>query len=314
MSTVSNNLSNYPRPLHFHNREEKEGLRLLNRLPGGIEEKPYTLFTIKPLTPTIGAEVEGLDLSNPLEKEVQAELNRAFLEWKVLFFRNQAITSEQHLTFARLWGELEVHPFYKPASQRQAKEIVQFARNKKQTGSENIWHADVTFRENPAKASVLRLIEVPPVGGDTLWADMGAAYDNLPESIKEQIEHLKAIHDFTPSFAHLLQPDELAAFQREFPAVEHPIVRTHPETGRKTLFVNPSFTTYIVGLETSEGEGLLQYLFRQAHIPEYQVRFRWEANSIAFWDNRATQHYAVSDYYPHIRKAERAAIIGDRPF
>ncbi len=314
MNTVSNNLSSYPRPLQFPNREVKEGPRLLKRLPNGVEEKPYTFFSIKPLTPIIGAEIEGLDLSKPLAKEVQEELNRAFLEWKVLFFRNQAITSEQHLAFAKLWGDLEVHPFYKPASQKQAKEIVQFSRNQKQGGSENVWHADVTFRENPAKASVLRLIEVPPVGGDTLWADMAAAYDNLPESIKKQIEHLKAIHDFTPSFAHLLQPDELEAFQREFPAVEHPIVRTHPETGRKTLFVNSSFTTHIVGLEHSEGEQLLQYLFRQAHVPEYQVRFRWEANSIAFWDNRATQHYAVSDYYPHSRKAERAAIIGDCPF
>ncbi|MED3885001.1 TauD/TfdA dioxygenase family protein [Priestia aryabhattai] len=311
---MSNNLSSYPRALHFPNREVKEGPHLLKRLPNGVEEKPYTFFSIKPLTPTIGAEIEGLDLSKPLAKEVQEELNRAFLEWKVLFFRNQEITSEQHLAFAKLWGDLEVHPFYKPASQEQAKEIVQFSRNQKQGGSENVWHADVTFRENPAKASVLRLIEVPPVGGDTLWADMAAAYDNLPESIKKQIEHLKAIHDFTPSFAHLLQPDELKAFQREFPEVEHPIVRTHPETGRKTLFVNSSFTTHVVGLEHSESEQLLQYLFRQAHVPEYQVRFRWEANSIALWDNRATQHYAVSDYYPHSRKAERAAIIGDRPF
>jgi taurine dioxygenase len=306
-------MSDHSRPLRFENREDHEGPRILRRLPEGVEELPYLLFEVKPLSPIIGAEIMGIDLREPVTPELQAELNRALLEWKVIFFRNQQITSEQLLSFARLWGELEIHPFY-PILQRQSKEIVRFARDKKQAGSENIWHTDVTFRINPAKACVLRMIEVPPVGGDTLWADMGAAYDNLPDEIKERIDGLTALHDFTPSFSHLMTPEELAVRQAEFPAVEHPVVRTHPETGRKTLFVNPAFTTRIVGLEPEESEKLLQYLFRQAHIPEYQVRFHWEVNSIAFWDNRATQHYAVSDYYPYPRKAERVAIVGDRPF
>jgi taurine dioxygenase len=301
------------RPLRFENRDIHEGPRILRRLPEGAEEAPYSLFEVKPLTPLIGAEIVGVDLREPITPELQAELHRALLEWKVIFFRNQPITSEQQLAFARLWGELEVHPFYK-IEQGQPKEIVRFARDKKNAGSENVWHADVTFRTNPAKAAVLRMIEAPPVGGDTIWADMAAAYDNLPGDVKERIQGLTALHDFTPAFSHLLTEEELAARQAEFPAVEHPVVRTHPETGRKTLFVNPSFTTRIVGLDPDESEELLQYLFRQAHVPEYQVRFRWEPNAIAFWDNRATQHYAVSDYYPHPRKVERVAIVGDRPF
>ncbi|MGN7469014.1 TauD/TfdA dioxygenase family protein [Brevibacillus sp. SAFN-007a] len=301
------------RPLHFENREIHEGPRILRRLPEGVDEVPYSLFEVKPLTPLIGAEIVGVDLRKTITPDLLAELHRALLEWKVIFFRNQAITSEQQLAFARLWGELEVHPFYQ-IEKGQSKEIVRFARDKKKAGSENVWHADVTFRTNPAKAAVLRMIEAPPVGGDTLWADMAAAYDNLPEDVKERIQGLTALHDFTPAFSHLMTVEELAVRQAEFPAVAHPVVRTHPETGRKTLFVNPSFTTQIVGLDPAESEKLLQYLFRQAHVPEYQVRFRWEPNSIAFWDNRATQHYAVSDYYPYPRKVERVAIVGDRPY
>ncbi|WP_445612371.1 TauD/TfdA dioxygenase family protein [Geobacillus sp. YF-1] len=306
-------LTRYPRPLKFENRDNYVGPRQLRRLPEGVEEQPYTLFEIKPLTPLIGAEISGVDLRQPVSSDLFKELNRALLEWKVLFFRNQEISSEQQRAFARLWGELEIHPFYEK-EENQLEEVVRFSRNEKQAGFENIWHADVTFRTNPAKAAVLRLIEVPPVGGDTLWVDMAAAYDNLPDQIKERIDGLTALHDFTPAFSHILSQEKLEEMQQQFPPVEHPVVRTHPETGRKTLFVNPSFTTYIVGLEPEESEQLLQYLFRQAHIPEYQVRFRWTKNTVAFWDNRATQHYAVSDYYPYPRKAERIAIVGDRPY
>jgi taurine dioxygenase len=308
---MSGFISGDSRPLKFENREDHVGPRHLRRLPEGTKERPYTLFKVKPLTPVIGAEIAGVNLSGPVTPELQAELNRALLEWKVLFFRNQNVTSEQLKVFARLWGELEVHPFL---PQGESKEFVRFARDQKQAGYENIWHTDVTFRPRPAKACLLKMIKVPPVGGDTLWADMGAAYDNLPDKIKESIDGLTAIHDFTPAFSDFMTKEELAEKQAEFPPVEHPVVRTHPETGRKTLFVNPSFTTRIVGMKPEESEALLQYLFRQAQIPEYQVRFRWEENTIAFWDNRATQHYAVSDYYPNPRQAERVAIVGDQPY
>ncbi|WP_426445328.1 TauD/TfdA dioxygenase family protein [Paenibacillus sp. S-38] len=296
---------------YFPARELKAGARILKRLPDDVEERPYTLFKVKPLGPIIGAEIEGVDLGGELTPEVKAELHRAFLEWKVLFFRNQSLTSGQQLQFARQWGELEKHPFLPRGS---SEEVTRFEKNANMTGNENVWHTDVTWRLEPALGSVLRLSEVPPLGGDTLWADMAAAYDNLPEEVKRQLDGLTAVHDFTSAFSRFLSPEQLKAKQEEFPAAEHPVVRTHPETGRKTLFVNAAFTVRIAGLEAEESEKLLAYLFRQAHIPEYQVRFHWEPNSVAFWDNRATQHYAVSDYFPNRRVAERISIAGDRPY
>jgi taurine dioxygenase len=298
------------RPLNIPYRNRYTGTRILRRFPEGVEEKPYTLFQVKPLGPLIGAEIVGVDLRDSITSEVKEELNRALLEWKVIFFRDQKISSEQLVAFARLWGELEKHPFLPEGN---SPEIVRFAKDKNSKGFENIWHNDVTFRLTPARAAILRVIEVPELGGDTLWADTAAAYDNLPEEIKERIDGLTAIHDFTHVFGHSLTPDELAYWQAEFPIAEHPVVIKHPVTGRKTLFVNPDFTTRIVGLDLEESENLLQYLFQQVHIPEYQVRFKWEANSIAFWDNFATQHYAVADYYPNRRLGERVAIVGERP-
>ncbi|WP_248930403.1 TauD/TfdA dioxygenase family protein [Paenibacillus hamazuiensis] len=308
---MSEIVASHDRPLSVPERGLKSGPRHLSRLPEGVEAQPYELFTVKPLGVTIGAEIEGVDLRRPVTPELQKELNRALLEWKVLFFRNQHITSEQQRAFARLWGELETHPFL---PQGDSDEVVRFAKNEQSVGRENSWHSDVSWRLTPALGAVLRLIEVPEAGGDTLWADMAAAYDNLPDDVKQRIDGLHAVHDFTHVFGVRLSPEELLAKQAEFPAAIHPVVRKHPETGRKTLYVNPNFTVRIVGLEPDESEKLLQYLFLQAQVPEYQVRFRWEANSVAFWDNRATQHYASSDYYPSRRIAERVAIVGDRPF
>lgn len=296
---------------YFPKRNFRSGARVLDRLPEGQESLPYTLFRVKPLSPLIGAEIDGVDLSHPITPALKEELHRALLEWKVIFFRNQQITSEQHIAFAKQWGALETHPFLPRGS---AEEIARFAKDEKVIGMENIWHTDVTWRLNPAFGAVLRLIEKPPYGGDTIWADMAAAYDNLPEEIKKRIDRLNAVHDFTPGFGRALSQELLAAKQEEFPAAIHPIVRTHPETGRKTLFVNAAFTARIEGLPPEESEELLQYLFAQARIPEYQVRFKWEENSVAFWDNRATQHYAVSDYYPNRRVVERVSIVGDNPF
>lgn len=283
----------------------------LRRLPDNQEEQPYTLFNVKPLGPIIGAEITGVDLSRPVSPELQSELNRALLEWKVIFFRDQAITSKQQRDFALLWGELETHPFLPPGD---TQDVVRFTSDERRRGGANNWHSDVSWRLTPALGAVLRLIEVPPLGGDTLWVDAAAAYDNLPDEIKARIDGLQAVHDFTHNFGRRLSPEQLAVKQQEFPAAIHPVVRTHPETGRKTLFVNSDFTSYIIGLEPEESEQLLQVLFNQFLIPEYQVRFHWEPNSVAFWDNRATQHYAISDYYPHRRVAERVAIRGDRPY
>ncbi|GAB3672787.1 TauD/TfdA family dioxygenase [Actinocorallia lasiicapitis] len=287
------------------------GPRALRRLAEGQEERPYEVFSVRPLGPVIGAEIGGVDLREPLTPEVFAELDRALLEFKVLFFRKQRITNEQHRGFALNWGPLETHPFLPSGA---SEDVVRFAKDANVGGYENLWHTDVTWRSNPALGSVLRLVEVPPNGGgDTLWADAGVAYDNLTDELKERIDGLTAVHDFFPAFGRLLGPELAAAKREEFPPVEHPIVRTHPRTGRKTLFVNGIFTTHIPSLPAEEGEELLRLLFRQAFAPEYQVRWRWEADDVAFWDNRATWHYAASDYHPHVRVAERASIVGDVP-
>ncbi|MFD7920435.1 TauD/TfdA dioxygenase family protein [Streptomyces sp. NPDC059740] len=289
-----------------------EGARVLRRLPEGVEERPYERFEVVPQGRTIGAEIRGLDLSRPLEEPLREELNRALLEWKVLFFRGQHLTSRAQRDFALNWGELETNPLL---ARGDDEDVVRFDKAAGTTPTfENVWHTDVTFRERPAMGAVLQLREVPPFGGDTMWADMAAAYDNLPPEVRSRIDDAVAVHDFLPGFARFYSPERLAPHQEEFPPVEHPVVRRHPETGRKTLFVNTSFTTRIKGLEQQESDRLLRLLFQQAHVPEFQVRFRWQAGDVAFWDNRATQHYAVNDYGTHRRVAERVAIAGDRPF
>ena len=284
--------------------------RGLRRLPDGEEPRPYELINVTPSTNVIGAEISGIDLRRTVTPEVFTELDRALLEFKVLFFRDQHISGAQHRDFARLWGELEIHPFL---PQGDVPEIVRFEKGSDNVGVENVWHADVTWRERPALGSVLRAVEVPAAGGDTCFADMAAAYDFLPERVKERIEGRVAVHDFTLPFGIGMDPDKLKEMQEKYPAVEHPVVRTHPRTGRRTLFVNAIFTTHILGMPEDESEELLKLLFQQATVPEYQVRFKWAPGSIAFWDNRAVQHYAVSDYFPRRRVMERAAILGDRP-
>ncbi|GGO40510.1 taurine dioxygenase [Streptomyces lasiicapitis] len=289
-----------------------EGRRTLRRLPEGRPELPYTHLDVVPQGRVIGAEIRGADLTRPLGPAVREELHRALLEWKVLFFRAAHLTSDQQRDFARNWGELETNPLLARGS---ADDVARFEKGGNAAPTfENVWHADVTFRERPALGAVLQLREVPPVGGDTMWADMAAAYDNLPDAIKARVDDAVAVHDFIPGFARFYGPEQLAPLQDEFPPVTHPVVRTHPETGRRMLFVNTSFTTHIVGMDRAESDRLLGFLVRQAHVPEYQVRWRWRAGDIAFWDNRATQHYAVDDYAPHRRVAERVAISGDRPY
>ena len=262
--------------------------------------------------------ISGLDLAKPLVGGELAALRAALLDWKVLFFRDQDITTEQHLAFARQFGALEVHPF---APHKEGyPEVLAITHDRERRGRENTWHSDVTWRIEPSlRSSVLRAIEVPPVGGDTLFADMYAAYDGLSDPIKEQVEGAVAIHDF----AHFRRgmrkagksEEEIEAFNKAYPMVEHPVVRTHPETGRKAIYVNAAFTQHIVGLEKTESDALLAHLYAQAAIPEYQCRFRWRKNSIAFWDNRACQHYAASDYWPAVRRMERADTIdSDRPY
>src|SRR5258705_7246070 len=243
---------------------------------------PLSALQLKPLTPTIGVEIHNIDLTRPLTPALLGELRAALLEWKVLFFRDQEITTEQHLDFARNFGALEVHPFapHKPGYP----EVLAITHNRENKGKENTWHSDVTWRIEPSLGSVLRAIEVPEVGGDTLFADMYAAYDGLSDTVKERIEGRFALHDF--GFFRVamkkrgLSEEKIEEFNRQYPKVEHPIVRTHPETGRRGLYVNAAFTQHIIDMDEHESRALLKHLYAQAAVPEYQCRFRWQAHSI----------------------------------
>lgn len=270
----------------------------------------YKHIHVRPVNPYIGAEVSGIDLGAPTAAQI-AELKLALLERKVLFFRDQGhITAHQHRDFAAHWGELEVHPILE---QGEVPEVVHFDRGQENPGMENIWHVDVSWQSRPPLGSVLRALNVPEVGGDTLWSDMGNAYDALPREVKARIDGLTATHDFTPSFGLGMTPERLAEMQELYPPQHHPVVRTHPETGRKMLFVNGLFTTGIDGIDPVEGRELLRLLLDQVKMPDFQVRLRWTPGTVAFWDNRATQHYACSDYFPGRRVMERVAIAGDVP-
>jgi taurine dioxygenase len=273
-------------------------------------------LSLAPLTPTIGAEVSGIDLARPLSSADKTALRQALLDWKVLFFRDQDITTAQHLAFAGNFGELEVHPFA-PAKDGYP-EVMAITHDRDSRGRENTWHSDVTWRLEPSLGSILRAVEVPPVGGDTLFADMYAAYEGLSDAVKAEIDGAVAVHDFTYFRVGMRRRGkseaEIEAFNLAYPKPHHPVVRTHPETGRKALYVNAAFTVEILGMETARSNALLAHLYAQAAIPEYQCRFRWETNSVAFWDNRASQHYAASDYWPAVRRMERVTIVGDRPY
>ena len=271
---------------------------------------------VRQMSTTIGAMISGVDLATELNDATVAVLRQALLDWKVIFFRDQDITTEQHLAFGRRFGELEVHPVApgKPGYP----EVRAISHDADRPGYENLWHSDVSWRLQPSLGSVLRNVESPDVGGDTLFADMYAAYDGLPQRVRDRVDGLVARHDFA-GFRRGLQrrgatDEKIAEFNATYPTPEHPVIRTHPETGRKSIYVNAGFTQEIVGIDPEESRELLDLLYRQAGFPEYQVRFRWEKNSIAFWDNRSCQHYAVSDYWPNVRKAERVTIIGDAPY
>ncbi len=271
----------------------------------------YQHIGVSPRGATLGAEISGVSLSGDLTDEVIAELRRALLDYKVVCFRDQEITAADHVAFARRFGELEVHPFL-PGS-GEFPELVRFEKGADTGGFENGWHHDVTWREVPSMGAILRAIQVPPTGGDTLFSDMTAAYEGLDLDLRNRIDDMTAVHDYLGAFGNVVPDDKKTEMREQYPTVEHPVVRTHPETGRRLLFVNAYFTTHIVGLPESESDALLRTLVSQASIAEYQYRVRWEPNTVVFWDNRSVQHYAASDYFPDVRVMERASIIGDRP-
>jgi taurine dioxygenase len=279
---------------------------------------------VEPLTCAIGAELSNVNLGVASRSpELVAEIRALLLKHKVLFFRDQDITRAEHVAFARHFGDLEDHPVAGSDPENPGLVRIYKSPDSPNDRYENAWHTDATWREKPPFGCVLRCVECPPVGGDTMWANMALAYERLPEQIKKQIAGLRARHSIEASFGAAMPIEKRLALHAQFPDAEHPVVRTHPETGEKILFVN-AFTTHFTNFHTPDnvrvgqdythgGPQLLQYLISQAAIPEYQVRFRWRTHSVAIWDNRCTQHYAVDDFYPAVRRLERAGIIGERP-
>jgi len=267
-------------------------------------------ITVSPLTPAIGAEIGNIDLRQASSDDI-ADIRAALLEYKVVFFRDQTLTQAEHISFAREFGDLEIHPAT-PKSQSNP-EVLHIAHGPESKGKENFWHSDVTWREKPSLGSILKAVEVPAVGGDTLFANMVMAYELLPDDIKEVITGRVAVHDIARVFAGRLNKSAEELRER-YPPMEHPIVRTHPETGESVLYVNTAFTSHIKDMEEGDSARLLRKLYRTAANPEIQCRFRWQPGSLAFWDNRASQHFASSDYFPQVRKMERVTIAGDRPY
>lgn len=273
---------------------------------------------VTPISPVLGAEISGVDLRAPLSPEQVAAIRAAWLKHKVLFFRDQDISHEDHVRFGRYFGALEGHPVTATVPGFPEILFIEAADGMKVTDAvlpiarpANKWHTDVTFREKPSTAGILRIRKQPPLGGDTIFADTALIYSDLPPDVKAKIENLDAEHDILRSYGYRVSAEKAAELSAKFPPQVHPVVRRHPETGERHLFVNHVFTGRILGLEEKEAADLLAYLLDRVKAPEYQVRFRWSPNAIAFWDNRATQHYGVLDYWPHERIVERVTVAGE---
>ena len=272
-------------------------------------------FELIHLSPTIGTEVHGIHIGADLSSDTIDFLSNLLVERKVIFFRDQDISVEQHIAFGRKFGEVEVHPF--TPNLEGHPEVVCLNNDRDNPPSINIWHSDVTWRDEPSLGSILRALEVPDVGGDTLFANMEDAYESLNDATKTQIENLYAVHDnenfLTGLFTKGLPQDQIERLRKQYPPVTHPVVRTHPISGKKSLYVNTAFTRHIVGMDPAESKQLLEKLYLTASVPDHQCRFRWRKNSFTFWDNRAAQHYAAADYWPEVRRMQRVTVIGDKP-
>lgn len=295
------------------------------KAPAKVRRSSLGSIAVEQLTCTIGAELRNVDLgAASRDADLTSEIKAHLLRHKVLFFRDQDFSRKEHVAFARRFGELEDHPVAGSDDEHPGLVRIYKSPDTPNDRYENAWHTDATWRDKPPMGCVLRCVECPPMGGDTMWANMAEAYARLPDDTKAKIAHLRARHSIEASFGAAMPIEKRLALKAQFPDAEHPVVRTHPETGEKVLFVN-AFTTHLsnyhtpanvrFGQDANPGASqLLSYLISQAYIPEYQVRWRWAPNSVAFWDNRSTQHYAVMDYPPCHRKMERAGIMGDTPF
>ena len=279
----------------------------------------YDLIKVRPIAGSIGAEIDGIDMAKPLGNQAFQEVHDALMAHQVIFFRDQDVTPAEHVAFARQFGTLHVHP-YAPSLEEQP-EVLILKSSKANRSAANAWHSDVTFQEEPPLGSILLAREVPEHGGDTMWANMYDAYEDLSAPMKRYLEGMKAVNstgraNFEKGYEGLSAEEKSKIRSERLGAesVEHPIVRTHPVTGRKALYVNSIFTQKIVGVRSKESRAILEFLFDHLKKPEFTCRFRWEKGSVAFWDNRCTQHYAVADYGDATRLMHRVTINGDRPY
>ncbi|MBU2531674.1 MAG: TauD/TfdA family dioxygenase [Alphaproteobacteria bacterium] len=272
----------------------------------------YEKIAVKPLTARIGAEIEGADLTKPLDDQTFKEVHQALKDFGVIFFRDQRLDHESHKAFGRRFGELTVHPAI-PGPQGHP-EILPIHTDKTSTYiAGERWHSDVSCDEKPPMGSVLYLHTVPEYGGDTLFSSMSAAYDALSDRMKTYLEGLTARHDGEPQYRGRYKDKVADDSHMVYPHADHPVVTTHPETGRKCLFVNPIFTVRINGLPRTESDAILRMLFEHCASDDFKVRFRWQPHSVAFWDNRAVQHLAIWDYFPNTRSGFRITMKGERP-
>ena len=273
---------------------------------------PYQTIRVDKLTPIIGAEIAGIDLAQPLSEQQEAEIHRALAENLVIFFREQPITKAQHLDFGRRFGNLHVHPAAPQEPGIPELMIIHADRDSPRANGEG-WHTDVSCEPEPPMGSILYIRTCPPNGGDTLFASMYTAYDALSDRMKAYLAGLQARHEsehvYRGMYANFGVADKPA-----YPCAEHPVVRTHPVTGKRALYVNRGFTRNLIGVPADESDGILRYLYEHMENPIFQCRFRWRANSIAFWDNRCVQHRAMWDYWPHTRSGNRVTVAGDRPY
>lgn len=270
---------------------------------------------VKPVTATIGATISGVDLRVSLNGAQRDAIEQALLRYGVIFFRNQDITPDQQVAFAEQFGSISLSPMAPKGSPRPELMILDQISPKGE-GADN-WHSDNTFMSEPPLGSILKAVRLPEVGGDTCFSNAAAAYQALSGAMRHFVDGLRAVHDISKPMnraiaAGIFDAKKLAGLQAQWPPVEHPVVRQHPVTGRKALYVNGNSTTHIVGLSERESDLLLPFLNDHLRSPEFQCRFRWDTNSIAFWDNRTVQHYAVPDYDER-RIMHRVTLTGDKP-
>ncbi len=259
--------------------------------------------------------MSGIDLTRPIDDALFEKLHAALLEYQVLFFRDQAIEPQQHLDLAERFGEPVAHPAYSSIDGFEMINVLESTTDK--PTKIDTWHTDMTFQSQPPLGSILRARRVPEVGGDTMWASLFAAWDALSDRMQHYLDGLQAYHSFAHGFRHsLAEPggwERLGKSVRAHPPVKHPVVRTHPVSGLRALFVNRLFSTHIDGVSEAESDAVLRFLFEHIETPEFACRLRWRADTIAFWDNRCTLHRPINDYFPAARRMERITIAGDAP-